>query len=269
MDRVAQLQETLDNHTERATRIEGELSQLATDEAAAREAAIRRDPSKRSDAAGITSEVGKIQRKQADRQRELAGLKLEMEAVRGVLADERKRTGQEALREKIATAQTYRLSELDRWNDLIACFGAFGDAWFAYAQLMAESDQFSVVTSSSGLVDANPELRDEWLHAARPVVQPVPTDFVSVFMLLREASADPSGMGTRQEDGIRTAGRSLPGMIDARPELNARLGLQDIDVDRRRWDGPKPHEDLVRPATESPGSEASWALTEELFGTAA
>lgn len=268
MSRIDQLEKTLAKHKERETAIEEELAQLAVDVETAREEAIRRAPTQRSDADGATSQVGKLQRKQADREKELAGLRLEMAAVARVLADERKRTGQEALREKIATAHDFRLQEIDRLNEMIAKFGEFGDAWFAYAQTMTESDRFAVSVNGSGLLDANPEMRDEWLSAARPFMQPVPLNFPTAFRKLLEASADPDGYGTRVEGGIRTAGHQLPTMIEARPDLNERLSIGDRDVDTTRGDAvPQPQDAFVQPATAA--SETSDALAAEMLGTAA
>lgn len=269
MARVDQLEAALAKHEERAAAIEAELVQLAADEASAREDAIRRAPTQRSDAGGAVSAVAKIQRKQTDREKELAGLRLEITAVASVLADERKRTGQEAVREKIATAHDFRLQEIDRVNEMVAKFGEFGDAWFAYAQLMTESDRFAVSVNGSGLLDANPEMRDEWLSAARPFMQPVPLNFPAAFRKLLEASADPDGYGTRVEGGIRTAGHQLPTMIEARPDLNERLSIGDRDVDTTRGDAvPLPQETLVQPATTATG-ETSVALASEMLGMTA
>src|SRR2546423_1077874 len=95
---------TLAAYRERAEALEAEILACHSQKEDARTRAIRLDPTKRSDAGGANSEVGRIAKKKRDKERELTGLLEEIASVEAVVGEKRKKAAEEALLAEIKEA---------------------------------------------------------------------------------------------------------------------------------------------------------------------
>jgi len=259
---------TLADYRERSAALEAEIIACDVQKADARTRAIRLDATKRSDVGGANSEVGRIAKKKREKEGELKSLLEEIAAMQAVVGEHRQTEAEDALRAEIKKARGFRLRELDDWKLIIELFVALAHARTTWAEHMTAADEHAVRVDHSGLLAAAPHLKEEWLTAARPVVQPVPIDAMSMLVKLVEASADPHGEGTREEGGIRTAGRVLPTLIRELPDLNKRVALQGTNhlsglFERTSYDRVKPNENSFE-ASRSAAGDAAAVLVGEL-----
>jgi hypothetical protein len=197
------------------------IDQTHADERVARESAIFDDPTKRSDAGGATSPIGKILRARHEAEESIPGIEAEIAAAGQVF---------HRLKAEIEQAQLAQLSaEVAKLNEQEAAHVARLTDWLeqglhAWADLCRfyAERQEHVFLDGAHVGDASVQVPMQ--NARGPWVEPQPVDFLGMVEIIYTACADPRRVGVR--DGAPFAFRG----VASQNWLEATRDLSDLDV---------------------------------------
>jgi hypothetical protein len=228
------IDEKLAELDELAAELRERIASAPEREAQARAEAIRQQPGHRP--GGARSPVQKIIETREKDERLLASAELDIVGYTQVRQEELEKQASAMLAELNGRAEALRTRERETLREASEAFVAFHEKFLAWARGVKEREEGLAHDARVALADSAPD----WLAGdGRPVLDPVPSDFMAFFAYMLEAGFDPFQRNyrlTNEGHAPLDYGNELVRLV---PDMRARKTVIDVHPERSissaRW----------------------------------